>query len=228
VRPVSFVSDLPRAWVSIQVPGTPSPERYATYVAYGTGSLPAAPEHLELLDWLAEAPRHPDDYMATRFDAAVRDLDWDGVAGLLTDPGTLPEDFLLFLSGGSDLRNRLRSATDCYFDLGDTVVDVEGGRLLHLVSDSQWVFHWLLYVGDDGRSAVVGSTYPVGFRLGPDDQEAWSGETPAYVLVAGSFAEFAWRWWMDNEIFYKKVVERVPLTAAEREYVNRYGTSRQL
>ena len=33
---------------------------------------------------------------------------------------------------------------------------------------------------------------------------------------------------MDNEIFYKAVVDRVPLTAAERGYVNQYGTSTRL
>lgn len=79
--------------------------------------------------WLEKAPAHPEDYLATRFaDAAQRDLSWSDVAELWPDPEALPDDFVHF-SGhrGPGLRDRLRSATDCYFDLGDSLVEVEGG-----------------------------------------------------------------------------------------------------
>ena len=89
---MSFLSELPRVGVH-PGPGTSPPEPYATYVAYSIDSLPTAPEHLWRLDWLATAPRHLDDYLAGAFDEAVRDLDWDGVASLVPDAGTLPEDF---------------------------------------------------------------------------------------------------------------------------------------
>lgn len=180
--------------------------------------------------WLEQAAAHPEDYLASRFaDAAQRDLSWAGVCGLWPDTESLPDDFVHFLGDGRDpgLRNRLRSATDCYFDLGDSVVEVEGGRLLHLISDSQWVFHWLLYVGDDTTSAVVGSRFPAGFDLGPDDLESFGDESPSYMVVANSFAEFAWRWWMDNEIFYKVEVDQVPLSQDETEYARQYGPPAQ-
>jgi len=112
------------------------------------------------LEWLKRAARHPDDHMASAFPSAVLDLSEDAIGQLLGDHQALPDDFSVFITDG--LRDRLRSATDSYFDLGDSVVDVDGGRLLHLISDSQWVYHWLLYVGDDGDSAVVGTDF---FRI---------------------------------------------------------------
>ena len=66
--------------------------------------------------------------------------------------------------------------------------------LLHLISDSQWLFHWLLYVRDDAASAVVGAQSPAGFDLKQDGMDHMGGlgeESPSYVVVANSFAEFA-------------------------------------
>ena len=179
--------------------------------------------------WLEHAAAHPEDYLASRFaDAAQRDLSWSGVFELWPDTESLPADFVHFVGDrGPGLRHRLRSATDCYFDLGDSVVEVEGGRLLHLISDSQWVFHWLLYVGDDAASAVVGSQFLAGFDLVPDDLEGFGEASPSYVVVANSFAEFVWRWWMDNEIFYKVEVDQVPLSQDETEYRRQYGPPAQ-
>lgn len=226
---MAFLAGLPRYWVSIALPGTVQPSPFATYVSYRFEALPSAPGDVRAIAWLEQAAAHPEDYLASRFaDAAQRDLSWSGVSELWPDTESLPNDFVHLLGDrGPGLRNRLRSATDCYFDLGDSVVEVEGGRLLHLISDSQWVFHWLLYVGDDAASAVVGSRFPAGFDLGPDDLESVGEEFPSYVVVANSFAEFAWRWWMDNEIFYKVEVDHVPLSQYETEYTRQYGPPAQ-
>src|SRR4051794_24119773 len=137
--------------------------------------------------------------MAAPSEGAVRDLSAGALADLLGAESSVPEDLAHFVREG--LRDRLRSATDSYFDLGDSVVPVDGGRLLHLVSDSQWVFHWLLHLGDDGGSAVVGTTAPVGFTADPEDADALLPQTWGCVRVADSFADFLWRWWMDNEVF---------------------------
>ncbi|TCC11240.1 hypothetical protein [Kribbella soli] len=205
--------------MTIQVPGT-SPERIlATYVGYH--ELPPAPVDVAHLEWLRDAPRHPEDYLAVASEDAVRDLSTDAVADLLGDRATVPDDFARFL--GEGLRDRLRSATDSYFDLGDFTVAVEGGRLLHLISDSQWVYHWFLYLGDDGTSAVVGTTFPAGFTLDPDDAAYYQQVSSGYVVVANSFAEFTWRWWMDNDIFYRTAVDRTPLTPNQESYVAQYG-----
>lgn len=164
------------------------------------------------------------DYMAHACDDAVRDISEQGMTDLVGSDATLPKDLTRFLQNGG-LRDRLRSATDSYFDLGDAAVTVDGGRLVHLISDSQWVFHWLLYLGEDGSSAVVGTGFPAGFDLDADEYEDadWLHEEPRYVLVSGSFAEFIWRWWMDNEIFYRAVVAKASLTTEQEAYVAQYG-----
>ena len=219
---MSFLSALEREWVTIEVPGTPAPSSpYATYVRYRSDELPTPPAGVAELTWLERAARHPDDYMGSAFGEAVRDLSGPAAADLL-DGLPLPGDFLRFLDGG--LRDRLRSATDSYFDLGDVLVEVEGGHLLHLISDSQWVFHWLLYVGRDGSSAVLGTSYPAGYTLDPEEAVSWREEAWGYLLVADSFAEFVWRWWMDNDIFYRVVVEESEMTPEDRAYVQQYGS----
>ncbi|WP_410786281.1 hypothetical protein [Kribbella sp. C-35] len=202
--------------MTIQVPGTSTERILATYVGYD--ELPPAPADVADLQWLRDAPRHPEDYLASASSDAVRDLSVQAVADLLGDRATVPDDFARFLDEG--LRDRLRSATDSYFDLGDFTVAVEGGRLLHLISDSQWVYHWLLYLADDGTSAVLGTTSPTGFTPDPDDDRQQPNE---YVVVANSFAEFTWRWWMDNETFYQVAVEKTPLTPTQQSYVAQYG-----
>ena len=57
----------------------------------------------------------------------------------------------------------------------------------HLISDSQWVFLWLLYLGSDGSSAAVGTSYPAGFTLDPEEAAFWRKEPWGYRLVADSF-----------------------------------------
>lgn len=224
---MSFLSDLPREWVTIQVPGTSSQRIFATYVGYAVDQLPPTPVDVADLEWLKHAPRHPENYMGSAFEQAARAVSSEAVADLLGGLATVPNDFAHFLEGDG-LRDRLRSATNSYFDLGDSVVAVDGGRLLHLISDSQWTFHWLLYLGDDGSSAVVGTSFPAGFDLDPDEAAFWQQEDWGYILVAGSFAEFIWRWWMDNEMFYRLVVEKIDTSADERAYVEQYGRPNRL
>ena len=74
----------------------------------------------------------------------------------------VPPEFVRFVVDRNP-RRHLRSATACEFDLGDHSVEVPGRRLIHFLSDSQWVLHWLLFAGDTGAQAVVTTAYPVGF-----------------------------------------------------------------
>jgi hypothetical protein len=220
VNPVTFLVELPSAWITIHVPGTPALPRLSTYVVYPTKKLPLAPSKVGEMTWLGQAASHPEDDMAQPCERASLDLSAQNVVARLGKAQPLPPDFVLFLDG--KLRDKLRRATDCYFDLGDFALPVDGGRLLHLVSDSQWVFHWLLFIGDDGSSAVVGTNSPVGFT--PDDPaDLYRLDQPSYVRVADSFAEFAWRWWMDNEIFYRVRVERLDPSPDQRRYIDSYG-----
>lgn len=118
------------------------------------------------------------------------------------------------------LRRHLRSATDCYFDLGDHVVPVPGGQLVHFLSDSQWVRHWLLYAGTD-EHAVVTTDFPAAFELTPEDRQAYPGE-PAYEICTSTFLEFLWRFWTENEIWYGLALHDHALTPGQRSYADHY------
>ena len=87
------------------------------------------------------------------------------------------------------------------------------------------VYHWLLYVSDSGDSAAVGTSFPAGFSLDDDEADFWRTEEWRCTLVADSFAELAWRWCMDNEIFYGVHVEKSDLTAEQQLYVAGYGVA---
>jgi hypothetical protein len=219
---VSFLVGLPRAWVTIHVPGTDVEGGRATYYAYPSDRLPPLPSDVTTLAFLSHAARHPQDSMARHCEWAEADLSAQTVANLLGNSQALPDDFSRFLDGDG-LRDRLRSATGSYFDLAHSTVEVPGGRLLHLASDSQWVYHWLLYLSDSGDSAVVGTSFPAGFNLDDDEADFWRTQEWSCTLVADSFAEFAWRWWMDNEIFYRVHGEKSGLTAEQEVYVDGYG-----
>jgi catechol 2,3-dioxygenase-like lactoylglutathione lyase family enzyme len=118
-------------------------------------------------------------------------------------PSSLPE---------AALQRKMRSYTGCYFDLGDKAVATEaGGTLVHLVSDQQWVRHWLVLVAPDGSSPVLSTTLPLAFDLGEDDS---AGEEPIPDVVpldgsldltisADSVEEFLYRFWIENEIAFR-------------------------
>ena len=218
---MAFLDGLSRGWVSIEVPGTASSGKLRTYVRYNHEHLPPAPVYIDSWDWLRAARVYPDSTLGQAQEQAVRDLTPHALTDLLT-ASVLPGDFADFADPG--LRTHLRSATSCCFDLADHLEPVPGGQLLHLISDSQWTMHWLLYVGTDGASAVVTTSRPVGFDLGEEKSAYWDSEGWEYVRCADTFREFAWRWWMDNEIFWQVTIDHQSPTEEQQAYVSRYGT----
>ena len=95
-----------------------------------------------------------------------------------------------------------------HLDLADSAVPVSsGGWLIHFLSDSQWVLHWLLYTGTDGAEAVVVTRRELGFELGEDGDEevprvfeAGSGQAE---VCTESLSEFVYRFWIENEIWFR-------------------------
>jgi hypothetical protein len=98
-----------------------------------------------------------------------------------------------------------------------------GGRLVHFLSSSQWILHWLLFTGDSGEQAVVTTRYPECFDLTPDDIEAYAGTRKGYQICADTFLEFVWRFWIENETWFALSVDKQPLTPAQDEYVRHYA-----
>jgi len=218
----SFLAGLERSWWSVDLPGArPRPSKYATYSAFDWRLLPPMPAWVtDDYAWLACSQVHEGSTLAEESDAVQRDIGrWDA----WTEHGCgsrVPQDFARFVRDRS-LRRHLRSATWCFFDLGDHSVQVPGGRLIHFLSDSQWVQHWLLFVGDSGAQAVVTTGFPAGFELGDEVRELYA-DTAGYEICADTFLEFIWRFWIENEIWFALCGEKQPLTPAQDDYVRHY------
>jgi hypothetical protein len=221
---MSFMDGLPRRWITVSLPGVGDGSRQkSTYESFA--QVPSVSVDLTSFEWLQNAKTWVSSTLATPSEQAVVDLSLSTLAARIGIDA--PLDLVEFATN-PDLRTRIPSATDSYFDLGDEVLNVDGGRLLHLVSDSQWSMHWSLYIDDDGQTEILASDFPVGFQLGGDDTESWSRASPHYFRCAPSFGEFAWRWWMDNEIFFRTAVDKLPPTPAQETYLTGYGNPRSL
>lgn len=221
---------LPRAWWSTDLPGyREHPKPFATYSAFPYADLPPIRRPLDSdLDWLREQPRVPRSLGDIDLGEAAPERRATAVdlAELVGDMKiALPPSFRRFVTD-PEPRTRVRSATLCYLDLGQFVVDVVGGGwLIHFLSDQQWILHWLLFVGADGSEAVVVSETPLGFeaeerrfaRFDPADRDA--------TVCADSFSEFLYRFWIDNEIYLRSVrsaADEPPLTDEQREYAEHF------
>jgi hypothetical protein len=84
--------------------------------------------------------------------------------------------------------------------------------LLYFLSDQQWCRHWLIFIDAQGDEAVLTSTAPIGFDL-PSNWGDEYGEVavPDVIpldgsfdveLCADSFAEFLYRYWVENELYF--------------------------
>ncbi|MHB1593915.1 MAG: hypothetical protein ACYCO9_07455 [Streptosporangiaceae bacterium] len=150
----------------------------------------------------------------------MRPLTLAGLEAIVADavvPASLRQ-----LAARPGVQRRIRSATACYLDLGDFAVPVSGGgTLIHVLSDQQWCRHWLAYTGGGGE-AVLTTPDSIGFDLADD----WPAPPPVIHLddpaaglevCAWSFAEFLYRLWVENEIFFA-LPDGQPLTAAAAAY----------
>jgi hypothetical protein len=170
--------------------------------------------------WLASSRLHDGSTLARPYDGAQHDIGcWDAWAEDGRGPRA-PGEFARFARDRNH-RRHLRSATWCVFDLADRTVEVPGGRLIHFLSDSQWVRHWLLFVGETATQAVVTTGFPAGYEL-PPDVLALYADTAGFEICAATFLEFIWRFWTENEIWYTLTEEKQPLTPAQDDYVNHY------
>jgi hypothetical protein len=93
------------------------------------------------------------------------------------------------------------------------------------LSDQQWVRHWLIYIDSDENEGIVTTDQPIGFDLSGDPD--WPDErpperveleaSPRLDFCAGNFAEFLYRFWVENELFFALTGER-PLAGAIKDY----------
>jgi hypothetical protein len=209
---------LPRSWPFVELPGYRDHPRLATYSDFPYEELPpvAWPDDGSLRWLRLEQPVRESLAEAKPF--ASRPATREALDDLVEGTGiALPPAFRTLIEL-DEPRARIRSCTDCYLDLGDVTIAVDdGGRLVHFLSDQQWVLHWLLYSGPDGSEAVVATDEPLGFEDGPRSVAL----DHDLVVCAESFAEFVYRFWIENEIWFNLTDER-PLPDEQRRYAEHY------
>ena len=216
---MSAMPGIPRHWQTIGVPGVLE-RRYATYRPVPLHAMPPAGRAFDgTLGWLLDTPTH-DRSLQRGFDGpAERDADAAGLHAI-APALPLPPAFRLFVED-PEPRRHVRSATACYLDLAHFTVLVSGGGvLIHFLSDQQWVLHWLLYLGPDGSEAVVVSPNPIGFDEGEGEPLHLVDLNAAQdwlAVCAETFEEFLYRYWIENELFFRLAVDQKSLDALPAE-----------
>ncbi len=199
---------MPRVWWATDLPGYREHlAPFATYSPFPYAGLPPIERTLDDdLRWLRSEPvvpralghAEPGDPRPERVATAVE------LTALLGNRTVdLPRAFRTFISD-EEPRTRVRSCTDSYLDLAEFRVDVAGGgSLIHFLSDQQWVLHWLLYVDPEGSEAVVVTESAFGFDAEGERFDDWDPVEGGMSVCAESFSEFLYRFWIENEIWFR-------------------------
>lgn len=221
---------LPRAWWSTDLPGYREHSRpFATYSRFPYSDLPTIERPLDPgLEWLLAEPEvqgslgHVDQGDPVPERPATRAQLTTLIDGKTIE---LSPAFRTFISE-PEPRLRVRSATACYLDLAEFPVEVVGGgSLIHFLSDQQWVLHWLVYIGADESEAVVVTETPLGFEVDQHRFDRFDPTSDDATICAESFSEFLYRFWIENEIYFRSLRnarDRSPLTEEQRRYAEHY------
>lgn len=201
---IASLAPLTRSWWFTPIPGLRAGS--GTYERYPLDQQPELSEVDGELTWLDEVDEWDEWSIDTSDGAQLQALTLESLESLV-EGVRLPSSLRTF-ARRPDLQRRVRSCTACYLDLGDFAAPTDlGGYLIHLLSDQQWVRHWLIYVDDSGAQSMVTSPEPIGFDL-PSD---WETPLPAIIpldgsleieVCADSFDEFLHRFWIENEIWF--------------------------
>jgi len=221
---------LPRVWWATDLPGyREHPTPFSTYSPFSYQDLPHIERELDDdLGWLRAEPRVPGSlgYVVAGDPTPERAATAAELSALLGDRTlALSRPFRTFITD-PEPRTRVRSSTSCYLDLGQFPVDVAGGgALIHFLSDQQWMLHWLLYVGADGSEAVVVTETAFGFEADGEPFDRLDPDEAGVSVCAESFSEFLYRFWIENEIWFRADGDakgEPSLTDEQRRYATHY------
>ena len=86
--------------------------------------------------------------------------------------------------------------------------------------------HWLLYLGRDGKEAVVATEEPFGFVTDDAVRDRFDLTAGNPTVCADSFSEFLYRFWIENEIWFRlnSGNSELPITDEQRRYAERLLT----
>ncbi len=215
----------PAAWLSIELEGYRDHSEPMTYSQFSYENLPPLSTKLFRGDfeWLKQSEPPEEDVEMVDLRPQIERLLTTAAQIQLA----LPNEFVRFMNS-PDLPNRIRSCTDCFFDLSDEVVESyagEGGYLIRFLSDSQGCLFWYLYLTKTGEHCVVVSDKLFGSEgdLLYDDEEIEDSDEESYIFFcAQSFEEFIYRFWIENEIWFALSYDDEPLTQEQQNYVEHY------
>jgi hypothetical protein len=217
---VQALSMLPRRWWFPDLVGLRTGDAAATYAEFDLDTQPAV-DIDPGLSWLTGVRQYRRNSIEDSDASPQRRFNSAGLADLLPRGVRVPPALAAF-ADDRGLRRRLRSATACYLDLADVAVRTSAdGVLVHVLSDQQWVLHWLIYLDRVGSEAMVTTSEPVGFLMAEDsDDEPIPEVVPLdgsfdLQVCADSFAEFLHRFWIENELWFLGGAEpKSPLLAS--------------
>lgn len=214
-------NQLKKGWLFTRIRGIRDVEESGTYFLFDYNKLP--PIQIELDDafnWMKPYPEWVSD----------NDKEYDFKDQLVSlnkeaeNKGLIiPNSFNVFLND-IELIRRIRSNTDCYFELGDTIEEIpntNGLHFIHFLSDSQYCGFWYLCLDKNGNNFVVTSGNLYGHT---EEGYEMFRENDAEIgyICSSNFKEFIFRFWIENEICYKAVYNKEALNKIEKNYADFY------
>jgi hypothetical protein len=191
-------SPFPSCWFGQNL-GDARPGKH-TYNCYPLEELPPLLVSLTgTFHWLRSAPSHDQSIAGNvpRTKQALQQL-------LVSNSAGLPEEFIKFFRSPT-LWRRIRSCTGCYLNLDSASTEIPGGlgRLVRFLSDSQDCKHWHLHIAPcETRHTVVATYFYTGSELAYLPGGRGLPHPRDITTCAGSFEEFLYRFWLENEIKY--------------------------
>jgi len=144
---------------------------------------------------------------------------------------TLPEAFVR-LMGSPELQDHIPSCTACTFGLPRRILPCIGsdqGYLIRFLNDQQDVLIWYLFLTPAGEQRVIVTPYEFDEGEGANPNDLPADQRSAVIantaVCAPSFEAFAYRWWLENTIWFKLNTSDgdAKLTEEERRYLAHYA-----
>jgi hypothetical protein len=200
-----------------------------TYCLSPYEDLPPLPAPDESLAWLGPLDARTDQQMQVHRDRQVASGKLDQIVASAQRLGlTLPPSFLRLMES-PELQERIPSCTACYFSLSDDIISCPGseqGYIVRFLNDQQEVLLWYLYLTPAGGQRVLVTPYSLEeiAQRGPLSEEWRQAILANTFACAPTFAEFIYRFWLENVIWFKLNDQAAALTPEELAYVAHYET----
>lgn len=214
---------LPKGWLFSNIEGVREDDEFSTYCLFDYETLPKIEVELDdEFNWLKNKPKYlNEEDWAFDFDNQLGKFQEEAKSKGLV----IPKSFVNFLCNENLIR-KIRSNTDCYFELGDFIEEIPdtGLYVIHFLSDSQYCAFWYLCLDKKGNHSVMASSNLFGHKSKDYDEFREVDSETGYVC-ASSFSEFIYRFWIENEICFKNY-DKEKLNEIEQYYCNHYTSQK--